>query len=57
MNKLTNKWEPRVITVPDDLNTNFEITPDKIPVLIRSNYMIENSVRPVILVNMPVVYK
>ena len=54
---MTNKWEPRVITVPDDLNTNFEITPDKIPVLIRSNYMIENSVRPVILVNMPVVYK
>ncbi len=46
------------IIVPDNLHTNFEDTPVEIPVLIRANYMIEtNNVRPVLLVNMPVIYE
>lgn len=44
--------------MPEDLDTNFEETPSELPVVIRANYMIENNnVRPVMVVNMPIIYR
>jgi len=41
MKNKDNEWEPKVITVPLDFNTNFEILPDFIPVIVRANYIIK----------------